>query len=111
MYGIPVQSPYSKGAAVIGKFFVALGALAGGTAGVIAFIVALALLRGYVLSQLWGWFVQPLGAPHIGVVHAIGLSLAAQTFLPMPSSEGKVKGGLLFPLLILLLGYIVHLYM
>lgn len=32
-------------------------------------------LSGVVLSDLWEWFVHPLGLPIIGIAHAIGLSL------------------------------------
>ena len=41
----------------------------------LAAIVPLQLLRGYVLAQLWRWFVVPLGGPAVDVVHAIGISL------------------------------------
>lgn len=30
---------------------------------------------GFVTSILWRWFVMPLGAPPIGIAHAIGLCL------------------------------------
>lgn len=33
--------------------------------------------RGAALSPLWGWFVVPLGAPHMGWLDAAGLSLVA----------------------------------
>lgn len=41
----------------------------------IAAIIANMAFRGYVLTDLWGWFVVPLGAPQIGITAAIGLSL------------------------------------
>ena len=47
-----------------------IGIFAFGLAG----LVALVLFRGFVLASLWLWFVTPLGAPEIGVAHAIGLS-------------------------------------
>lgn len=31
--------------------------------------------EGYVLSRLWTWFVEPLGAPHVGIAHAAGLAM------------------------------------
>jgi uncharacterized membrane protein len=31
--------------------------------------------RGYVLAQLWAWFMVPFGLPVIGVAHAIGVSV------------------------------------
>ncbi len=30
---------------------------------------------GFVISQLWGWFVVPLGVPAINTAHAAGLLL------------------------------------
>lgn len=37
-------------------------------------MVPLGIYRGHVLSAMWRWFAVPLGAPPIGVVHAIGLA-------------------------------------
>lgn len=34
-----------------------------------------ALIGGWALSELWGWFIVPLGAPAISVIHAVGLKL------------------------------------
>ena len=36
------------------------------------------LVRGLVLVDLWAWFVVPLGAPAIGALHALGISLLIQ---------------------------------
>lgn len=36
-------------------------------------VVPLALLDGVVLLALWRWFAVPLGAPNVGLAHAIGL--------------------------------------
>jgi hypothetical protein len=49
-----------------------------GTA-VIAIICAIlaTILSGFVLTQLWAWFIVPLGVPAIGIAHGIGLSLVA----------------------------------
>ena len=38
-------------------------------------MVPLMLLQGWALSLLWAWFVVPLGAPAIGIVHGYGLML------------------------------------
>ena len=40
-------------------------------------IVPSALLNGFVLSKLWGYFVVPLGVMQIGVAHAIGIAMIA----------------------------------
>lgn len=49
------------------------------TLGVLALTVALgipaALYSGFVLQDLWGWFVAPLGVPQIGLIQAVGLLL------------------------------------
>jgi hypothetical protein len=45
----------------------------------VAGIIGLVLLRGLVLADLWQWFVTPLGAPRIGIAHAIGLSTILTT--------------------------------
>lgn len=46
---------------------------------ILALTVALgipgALYSGLVLQDLWGWFVEPLGAPKIGLIQAVGLLL------------------------------------
>lgn len=34
-----------------------------------------ALWTAYVGTRLWGWFVEPLGAPHLGVVRAVGIAV------------------------------------
>lgn len=33
------------------------------------------LLSGWVTMLLWGWFITPLGAPTIGLWHAVGLNI------------------------------------
>jgi hypothetical protein len=40
----------------------------------LAIAVSKAMWSGYVLSVMWGWFLVPLGAPKIGVAHAIGIA-------------------------------------
>ena len=44
-------------------------------AGLILLFVVSAIVKGYVLSLLWAWFVVPLGVPTLTVVQAIGVSL------------------------------------
>src|SRR6478609_6186947 len=68
------------------KFFVGLAKF--------AFLFALdipaIILRGYVFLQLWQWFVEPLGAPHISIAHALGLAMIAG--LCLASVEKKDYG-------------------
>jgi hypothetical protein len=40
----------------------------------IILLVPMALLRGFVVFTLWGWFLIPLGLPAIGIAHAMGIS-------------------------------------
>ncbi len=37
-------------------------------------VACLTMWQGYVLTILWGWFIVPLGAPTIGVAHAVGFA-------------------------------------
>ena len=48
----------------------------------------LALLRGWVLSILWAWFVVPLGVIAVSVPHAVGLSILI-TMLTLHKTEDK----------------------
>ena len=50
--------------------------------GLIALALAIATmpLFGVVLKSLWTWFVVPLGAPPIGIAHAVGLSVVVTVF-------------------------------
>ncbi len=41
---------------------------------VVTFLIGFAL-NGFVLVDLWAWFVLPLGAPTVSFAHAIGLDL------------------------------------
>lgn len=90
----------------------------------IGLLASLAIVRGLVLSALWGWFVTPLGPPDIGIAEAIGISLIVGmlTTSKDPDLEDKKKqplmGQFLFAfgrslstsLFMLLLGFVVHLF-
>lgn len=92
-------------------FFIILGFL--------AFLVISSLWSGYVLSVLWNWFIAPgLHVPQISIAIAIGLSLVVH-MLTYQSQDGQKKGSdwvtpvvvaLISPLISLILGYIVHLF-
>ena len=70
-----------------------------------------ALFRGYVLSHLWGWFVVPLGVHALGVLPAVGLMVMVDYLLGNVSRKAEdVLDVLATPLVALLLGYIVHLF-
>ncbi len=91
-------------------------------AGFIASVIVGTILRGFVLSILWGWFVVPFGVPPIGIAWAIGLSLmvgmVARDSAPKKTDDepGKAVAKflglmLLLPLLTLGLGWIIHAWM
>ena len=44
-------------------------------------MLPLGVLRAFILRDLWGWFLVPLGLPEISVLHAFGLGLFATLFV------------------------------
>jgi uncharacterized membrane protein len=74
------------------------------------------IFRGIVLSVLWKWFIVPLGVIEIGIFHAIGFSLLV-TYLvfQMPSREiswgETIITSFVISLVVLLFGFIFHLFM
>lgn len=102
-------------------FLVFLGAIFGVT----GLLVLTTILRGYVLSIMWGWFMVPtLGLPKLSIVQAIGIA-AVISFLTYQDNSGTVKKqrsaseaftealviAACYPLVVLLFGWVVHLYM
>lgn len=83
----------------------------------IAAIPFLILLRAWVLTILWAWFVVPLGVGTIGIAHAYGLALAAQMFTGTSTKskdEGLLYGiglSVFGSLLFLAVGAIAHAFM
>lgn len=88
-------------------------------------VVALsAIINGWVLSILWGWFIVPVfNIPAISVEQAIGLAMVVSylTYQHINAdSKRKSKGEstvelfvalLARPLITLLFGYILHLFL
>ncbi len=81
-------------------------------------IILLSILRGFVLSYLWQWFVVPLGVPDITVVHAIGISMLVAFLTYENAYQGdskeattKLAGSVLAMPFILLIGYVIHSFM
>lgn len=89
--------------------------------GLFAFLIYLpvsCVVHGWLISILWAWFAVPLGAPTIGVAHAVGLSCLAGSFLyrlsrrddtQAPDTLGEVVLGMtvklvVFSLILLLVG-------
>ena len=88
-------------------------------ASIIVLVVISSILRGYVLSVLWGWFVVPtFGLPALSIPIAIGISLilAFTTHqISVKKEEDKSFGTqfsniILYPLLTLAIGWIVTLF-
>lgn len=54
---------------------------------------ALLLLRGCILVHLWRWFVVPLGAPELHLIHALGLATLVLFFTHHPVTRAKDRYG------------------
>ena len=54
-------------------------------------LLALALVQGWVLTVLWGWFVVPtFGVAHLPIAYALGLSATANLFVgAKPSTKDQ----------------------
>jgi hypothetical protein len=88
---------------------------------VVAVAVCLAIypLYGWILTQLWAWFVVPFGFPQLSLTQAIGIILVVSFLTGHTGSnrekpkEEKKKDLIAFlarPFLYLGIGYIVHLF-
>jgi hypothetical protein len=86
-------------------------------------VVVGALMNGWVLSILWGWFVLPLfGLPSLSIPKAIGLALVVGVLTKQDTqSESSNKEtsnpimaliarAVFAPLFVLLIGWVVKLY-
>lgn len=84
----------------------------------VSVIVVASIVHGFVLQQLWSWFIVPFDFPELGIAHAIGISgliryLTYQPFLKTQKVDWKqhLAFAVAYPSFILLFGYIVHLCM
>lgn len=69
------------------------------------------LLYGWVLDNLWAWFIEPLGAPDISLVHAGMLAMIIGWLTENTtdaSNKKKTAQVLLSPFIMLVLGWVVH---
>lgn len=55
----------------------------------LATMVGLTLLRGFVLVQLWGWFLVPIGVPRIGMALALGISVITGMLCQSPMTATR----------------------
>lgn len=54
----------------------------------VVFIILGTLIGGFVLAQLWAWFIAPtFGLPYLHIAQAIGLSLTITYILPKKSTQ------------------------
>ncbi len=92
-------------------FFIVLGG--------IAYLVLSPVWQGLVLSIIWGWFiVKAFHAPYLSIPLAIGISLVVSMLTyQVPSQEPDEKHtsrsitiGIVYPLMILVMAAIVHLF-
>ena len=86
----------------------------------IILVVPMMLLRGWVIMRLWAWFIVPFGIQGLTLPHAIGIGLIL-TFLTahtlgkraktMEEKIEEIATSIIWPLMSLLMGYIVQLFM
>lgn len=83
----------------------------------ILFILA-ALIRGWVLSFLWDWFLVPLGLPAIGFWHSVGICLMVAFltyhYYNFQRSQPNLNEALIYvfsPLAVLGIGWVIHFLM
>ena len=88
-----------------------------GCIGLFAVLPLVAVLRGFILTQLWAWYLVPLfHIPQIAVLEAIGLSYIVTFFQGTPQ-KSETDWGYTFvaafigPLLTWGFAFIVHLLM
>jgi hypothetical protein len=88
-------------------------------------IVVGSIMEGWVLSKLWGWFVSPLfGVPSLSIAAAIGFALVISMLTHQSTSSDSNKDKdwtnlvaaviaktVFTPLMFLLFGYIVKMFM
>lgn len=91
-----------------------------GCLGLLIYIVVLSLLSGFVLVQLWDWFVVPnFDVPSITIQTALGIGLIVGMYTHKAEYPDKEKhtteesiymmiGSVSYPVLALVIGYIIH---
>lgn len=87
---------------------------------IVVSVIPAAILAGFTIQTLWGWFVCPLGVSSLTLTQAIGIDIFI-SFLTSKIWQGKIQKDKLFrrwlqasfchPPAYLLLGYIVTLFM
>lgn len=87
--------------------------------GTIALTFGTAVLKGWVLTKLWVWFIIPIfHLPVLGIAQAIGISLIMH-YLTNENPDRKddrkwfesVATAVVMPFIVLLMGWIVTLFL
>lgn len=92
--------------------------------GISVVLVASSIANGFVLSVLWGWFVVPLfEVPSLSIAQAIGFSMTVSFLTYHYHDSGKKEEesfikritylillAIVRPIIVLTIGYIVHLF-
>jgi len=84
----------------------------------IGFMVVAYLIDGLALKLLWNWFMVPiLGLPNLSLVQSIGISIVVgfltQQHIPRDKDQQQelIIYLILTPVMAVIIGYIVHLFM
>lgn len=99
----------------------AIIAMLSGTIAIIGVITILgAILNGFVISILWGWFMVPIfHLPELSIIPATGISLVVSWFVSHSEinkgheTDYKKAGTALIikPIIYLFIGYIINIFM
>lgn len=91
MYGLPLVASVILSVFLLGYLWSWVSSLSMawmiGVPATILGLVLTAVLNGWVISCLWEWFIVPMGAPHMPVTSALGLSIILQTLLNQESKS------------------------
>lgn len=86
--------------------------------GAITLFILMVLLHAFTVSQLWAWFIVPLGAQAISMAHAYGIGIIITYFKQnivkkeQNDNIGELMvNGVLFTGMTLLLGWLTTLFM
>ena len=70
-----------------------LSAVVGALVIAIAMFFAMMILQGFVFSQLWKWYLVPLGLPVIGYLHAFMIILMGRLITYKPFTKEETTEG------------------
>lgn len=85
--------------------------------GILVFLVLASVVRGFVLSIMWSWFLVPLGVPAISIPLAIGISMLVAMLTNHDAQTNKrgigeaISIALIGPFVVLALAWVVTLFM